>query len=247
MNLIEAGGRQLEYEQIPGHPTIVFLHEGLGSLAMWKDFPRRLVEAANCGALVYSRYGYGSSESLREPRTPDFMHQEAQSALPELLRKLEIDRPILFGHSDGASIALIHAASHPVRGVIALAPHVFVEEAGLRSIREIRANYESTDLSQKLARYHADPESAFRGWNDIWLHPDFRAWNMEDVLPKIAAPVLVIQGIDDQYGTMEQLDRIERGLPSAQFLKLPDCRHSPHIDQADAVIEACVRFISGLC
>ena len=175
------------------------------------------------------------------------MHREAQSALPELLHKLDIDRPILFGHSDGASIALIHAASHPARAVIALAPHVFVEEAGLRSIREIRANYEHTDLRQKLARYHADPESAFRGWNDIWLHPDFRVWNIEDVLPKITAPVLVIQGIDDQYGTMEQLDRIERGLPHAQFLKLPDCRHSPHIDQADAVIEAFVRFISGLC
>jgi len=244
--MIEADGHRIEYETIPGHPTIVFLHEGLGSVAMWKDFPRRLAEAAKCGALIYSRYGYGRSEPLPAPRTPDYLHREAQSALPELLRKLEIDRPILFGHSDGASIALIHAATHPVRGVIVLAPHLFVEEIALAGIRETQVNYDSGDLRKKLARRHDDPDSAFRGWSDIWLHPDFRSWNIEDLLPNIAAPVLAIQGIDDQYGSMEHLERIARHVPRVQLLKFADCRHSPHRDQPDAVIEASARFIAGL-
>jgi pimeloyl-ACP methyl ester carboxylesterase len=246
MPFIEAGGHQLEYEQIPGHPTIVFLHEGLGSIAMWKDFPRRLAEAANCGALIYSRHGYGRSEPLRSPRTPDFMHREAQSTLPDLLRKLAIESPILFGHSDGASIALIHASTHPVRGAIVLAPHLFVEELSLASIREIQSNYASAEVRKKLARYHDDPDSTFHGWSDVWLNPDFRAWNIEQVLPGIAAPVLAIQGLDDQYGSMQHLDRIASYVPHAQLLKLPDCRHSPHIDQPDAVIEASVRFIEAL-
>jgi pimeloyl-ACP methyl ester carboxylesterase len=246
MPSIEASGHQLEYEQIPGNPTIVFLHEGLGSLAMWKDFPRRLAEAAGCGALIYSRHGYGRSEPLRGARTPDFMHREAQSALPDLLQKLEIDRPILFGHSDGASIALIHAATHPVRGSILLAPHLFVEEISLASIREIQSHYDSSDLKDRLARYHDHPDSTFRGWSDIWLNPDFRSWNIENFLPLIASPILVIQGLDDQYGTMEHLERIEQRVPGTQVLKLADCRHSPHIDQPDAVIKTSTCFIAGL-
>lgn len=244
--MIEADGHRVEYETIPGDPVIVFLHEGLGSVAMWKDFPRRLAEAAHCGALIYSRYGYGRSEPLGAPRTPDYMHREAQSALPELLRKLEIDRPILFGHSDGASIALIHAATHPVRGAIVLAPHLFVEEVSLDGIREIQRTYDSGDLRKKLARYHEDPDSAFRGWSDIWLHPDFRSWNIENLLPAIASPLLAVQGIDDQYGSMEHLDRIALNVPRAQLLRLANCRHSPHLDQPDALIEASTRFISGL-
>jgi pimeloyl-ACP methyl ester carboxylesterase len=243
MPFLQAGGHKLEYETIPGHPTIVFLHEGLGSLAMWKDFPLRLAEAAGCGALIYSRHGYGRSEPFDAALTPDFMHREAQSTLPELLTKLAIQRPILFGHSDGASIALIHAAAHPVRGVIVLAPHLFVEEEALTTIRDVQRNYASIDLGKKLARYHADPDSTFRAWSDIWLHPDFRAWNIEDLLPRITAPVLAIQGLDDQYGTMEHLHRIAGHIPGTQLLKLPDCRHSPHVDQPDAVIEASVRFI----
>jgi pimeloyl-ACP methyl ester carboxylesterase len=246
MPTIPAGGHQLEYEQIPGHPTIVFLHEGLGSLAMWKDFPRRLAEAANCGALIYSRHGYGRSQPLHGARTPDFMHREAQTTLPDLLQKLEIDRPILFGHSDGASIALIYAATHPVRGSILLAPHLFVEEIALASIREIQSHYDSSDLKSRLARYHDHPDSTFRGWSDIWLNPDFRSWNIENFLPGISSPVLVIQGRDDQYGTMEHPERIARCVPGTQVLKLADCRHSPHIDQPDAVIKASTSFISSL-
>ncbi len=246
MPVVEAAGHQIEYERIPGYPTIVFLHEGLGSIAMWKDFPRRLAEATHCGALIYSRYGYGRSEPLSAIRTPDFMHREAESTLPDLLRKLEIDRPILFGHSDGGSIALIHAATHPVRGAIVLAPHLFVEEVSLAGIREIQANYDSGDLRKKLARYHDDPDSAFRGWSEIWLNPDFRSWNIENLLPKITTPVLAIQGIDDQYGSMEHLDRIARDVPGARLLKLSNCRHSPHLDQPDAVIEASARFIGSV-
>jgi pimeloyl-ACP methyl ester carboxylesterase len=246
MPFLEADGHSIEYETIPGHPTIVFLHEGLGSVGMWKDFPRRLADAAHCGALVYSRYGYGRSEPIREARTPDFMHREAQGALPDLLHKLGIERPILFGHSDGASIALIHAATHPVRGAILLAPHLFVEEISLASIREIDGHYDSSDLKIRLARYHADPDSAFRGWSNLWLHPEFRDWNIENFLPSITAPVLAVQGIEDQYGTMEHLDRIAQRVPGARLLKLPDCRHSPHLDQPDAVIDASVRFIETL-
>jgi pimeloyl-ACP methyl ester carboxylesterase len=246
MPFIEAGGHQLEYERIPGHPVIVFLHEGLGSLAMWKDFPRRLAQAAHCGALVYSRYGYGRSEPLGAARAVDFMHQEAQTVLPDVLAKLDIHRPILFGHSDGASIALIHAATHPVRGTIVLAPHLFVEEVSIACIRDVQRNYASGDLPKKLARYHDHPDSVFRGWSDIWLHPDFRAWNIESFLPQITSPVLAIQGLDDQYGSMAHLDRIASQVPFTQLLKLPNCRHSAHIDQPEAVIEASARFIAGL-
>ncbi len=245
MPFLEAGGHHLEYETIPGQPTIVFLHEGLGSLAMWKDFPRRVAEGAGCGALIYSRYGYGRSEPFDAALTPDFMHQEAESTLPDLLQKLGIERPILFGHSDGASIALIYAATHPVRGVIVLAPHLFVEAEATSTIRDVQRNYGGVDLGKKLTRYHADPDSTFRAWSDIWLHPDFRAWNIEHLLPRITAPVLAIQGLDDQYGTMEHLHRIAALVPGTQLLKLADCRHSPHIDQPEAVIEASVRFIGA--
>lgn len=241
-------GHRIEYQWIPGDPCIVFLHEGLGSLALWKDFPARVVQAAGCGALVYSRYGYGQSDPLTEPRAVSFMHDEALKTLPDLLDQLGIARPILFGHSDGGSIALIHAggSGRPVRGVIAMAPHVFVEEFGIRSIEAAKRTYATTGLRDKLARYHADPDSAFRGWNDIWLHPDFRAWNIEAYLPRIACPVLAIQGEDDEYGTMEQIDRIQCAIHQVEVLKLARCGHSPHRDQAEAVIERASRFIAAL-
>src|SRR5579885_2229837 len=174
-------GRRIEYEYRGDHkrPTIVFLHEGLGSVAMWKDFPKRCAEAAGCDALIYSRYGYGQSDPIDAPRHPGYMHDEALKTLPELLDKLGIERPILFGHSDGASIVLIHAGAFPVAGVIVLAPHLFVEEIALSGIRGIRSNYDRGELRHRLARYHANPDSAFWGWHDIWLHPDFRRWNIE--------------------------------------------------------------------
>jgi len=207
--------------------VIVFLHEGLGSLAMWKDFPERCARVSGCAALVYSRYGYGESDRLLESRRVNFMHDEALKTLPELLDKLHVEQPILFGHSDGASIALIHAggAGRSVRGLILLAPHVFVEDVAIRSIQAAQQAYQSTDWREKLSRYHSDPDSAFRGWNDIWLHPEFRAWNIEEYLPRIACPILAIQGENDEYGTMEQIERVARLARGVQVLKLRDCRH----------------------
>jgi pimeloyl-ACP methyl ester carboxylesterase len=246
MSFIEAGGHTLEYETIPGDPVIVFLHEGLGSVAMWKDFPRRLAEKTKCGALIYSRYGYGKSDALAPPRGPFYMHQEALEALPELLQKLGIERPILFGHSDGGSIALIYAGSHDARGVIVLAPHVFVEELATEGIQSIRQNYQAGVLRTKLARYHDDPDSAFRGWSEIWLHPNFRNWNIEEFLGSIQCPVLAIQGVNDEYGTMEHLDRIAAQAPNAELLKIENARHSPHIDKAEVVLDAAAAFILKL-
>ncbi len=215
---------------------------------MWKDFPARCVAATGSNALVYSRYGYGQSDPLTAPRAVTFMHDEALKALPELLDQLSIEWPILFGHSDGASIALIHAggSGRPVRGLILMAPHVFVEDFAIRAIAVTKRNYETTNLREKLGRYHDDPDSAFWGWNDIWLHPDFRAWNIEEYLPRIQCPVLAIQGENDEYGTMEQIKRLERGIARVEVLKLQNCGHSPHRDQPDAVIERVVEFYGPL-
>jgi pimeloyl-ACP methyl ester carboxylesterase len=250
-----AGGHRLEYAwhgRSHGRmdrevPPIVMLHEGLGSVALWRDFPQRLAKSTQRRVLVYSRYGYGRSDPLTEPRGVDFMHVEALQALPQLLDALGIGNPVLFGHSDGGSIALIHAARgrRPVSAVIALAPHVFVEAYGLASIAETRRAYFEDDLRERLARRHADVESAFWGWNDIWLHPDFVRWNIEAMLHDIACPVLGIQGLDDQYGTMAQLDRIERGVRNFRRVELRDCGHSPHRDQPEAVLAAAATFLNA--
>jgi pimeloyl-ACP methyl ester carboxylesterase len=246
----DADGHRVEYQLIPGTrpaaPTLVFLHEGLGSIAMWRDFPQQVAAATGCPALVYSRYGYGRSDPLAAPRRPDYLHVEALRALPQLLDRLGIARPLLFGHSDGASIALIHAgaAGRPVAGVIAMAPHVMVEEVALAGIRATVSIYEGpTGFRERLARYHDDVDSAFRGWSDIWLDAAFRDWSIEEFLPRIAVPVLAIQGHDDEYGTMEQIDRIARGATDVETLKLADCRHSPQRDQPVAVIAAVADFV----
>jgi len=227
---------------------VVFLHEGLGCLALWKDFPRQLAHAAGCNALVYSRFGHGTSAPLLEPRAPDFMHDEALIVLPSLLDQLDVQQPVLFGHSDGASIALIHAASaaRAVRGAVLLAPHVMVEDVCVQSIAAARQTYATTDWRERLGRYHADPDGAFRGWCDIWLDPRFRQWNIEELVARIRCPLLAIQGYDDEYGTMEQIERIARLLPDTELLKLQDCRHSPHRDQPAAVIAAATRFIDRI-
>jgi pimeloyl-ACP methyl ester carboxylesterase len=247
---VSAGGHRLEYEWIdvggPHRPTLVLLHEGLGSVAMWRDFPRLLAHATASRVLVYSRYGYGSSDPLKAPHPVGYMHDEAQVTLPQLLDALAIERPFLVGHSDGASIALIHAGSgaRPVAGVVAIAPHVMVEKLSIESIERARNAWRTKPrMRQRLARYHADADGAFRGWNDIWLHPAFRAWNIEAFLPRVACPVLAIQGHDDEYGTLEQLERIERAVPDVRRLHLQDCRHSPHRDQTDAVLAAIGRFV----
>jgi pimeloyl-ACP methyl ester carboxylesterase len=232
-----------------GRPLIIFLHEGLGSLAMWKDFPRQLCDAANLRGLVYSRPGYGRSTPRPEDERwePDFMHRQAFEVLPALRDALHIDGlPWLFGHSDGGSIALLNAAQFPdsLAGLVVVAPHIVVEEFGLSSIRQAREAYTTTDLKQRLARYHDDVDSAFRGWNDIWLDPAFERWNIEAELDSITCPVLAVQGLDDEYGTLEQIRGIARHVPDTRLIELPDCGHSPHRDQPQRLIEAASRFIA---
>jgi pimeloyl-ACP methyl ester carboxylesterase len=256
MQFVHAGGHRLEYRWIdpesrasstPGEsPVLVFLHEGLGSVALWKGFPDAVVQATGSPALVYSRYGYGKSDPLTGPREVDYMHREALEILPELLDVLSIRNPLLIGHSDGASIALIRAgaARSSVRGVVAMSPHVFVEDVSIASIAQAKAAFETTDLPDRLGRYHDDVASAFRGWNDIWLHPDFQRWNIESYLPAITCPVLLIQGEDDQYGTMAQVEAIQRqaGGP-VETVKLAHCGHSPHVDQPEATLHAIEGFV----
>ena len=250
--IVNIAGQGLECVRIgadrPG-PTLVFLHEGLGSVALWRDFPQRVADAMALPALTYSRAGYGRSTGLRAARAPRYMHDEALVTLPALLDALGIVEPILIGHSDGASIALIHAGAkaRPVRALVAMAPHVFVEDLSIAGIEQARHAYESTDLRAKLGRYHADADSAFRGWNDIWLSPAFRDWNIESFLPGVACPLLLIQGRDDEYGTLAQLDAIERQVSGhVESVVLADCRHSPHRDQAQTTLGAIVGFVSTL-
>jgi pimeloyl-ACP methyl ester carboxylesterase len=250
MPFVDVAGHSLEYEWIDGgDPTLVFLHEGLGSIRQWRDFPAHVAQATGRRALVYNRYGYGNSDALAEPRvTVRFMHDEALLALPELLARLKVDAPLLVGHSDGASIALIHAGSgHPVRGLALMAPHVFVEESGVRSIEALRRQFETTDLPERLGRYHRDARRTFYLWNDAWLDPQFRRWNIEEYLPSIAVPVLAVQGDDDEYGTMAQLESIrEKVRGPCEVLELAGCGHSPHRDRPDVVLGALVRFIRGI-
>jgi pimeloyl-ACP methyl ester carboxylesterase len=250
MPSVTCAGHALEYEwlggAVPDTPTLVFLHEGLGSIRQWRDFPLQVVAATGCRALVYSRYGYGQSDVMEEDRAGvDFMHREALDALPELVQKLELGRPILVGHSDGASIALIYAgAGHAVRAVAVMAPHVFVEPICVESIRKANEVFATTDLPQKLGKYHRDPAKTFHLWADAWLDADFPDWNIEAYLPGIACPVLAIQGEDDEYGTMAQLEAIRRGVRDpCELLKLPNCGHAPWRDQPQAVLDALTRFV----
>jgi pimeloyl-ACP methyl ester carboxylesterase len=227
---------------------MVFLHEGLGSLSMWRDFPQQVADACGCEAIVYSRYGYGRSDPLTGKRAPDYMHHEALTCLPQFLDLLNVERPILFGHSDGGSIALIHAgaAQRPVTAAIVMAPHVMVEDVAIDGINRTRQVYVDTDLKQRLGKYHHDPDAVFWGWNDIWLDPAFRAWNIEEYLAPIACPVLAIQGEDDEYATMDQIERIGRQCRDVELAKLADCRHSPHKDQPQQVIAAVTEFVARL-
>lgn len=248
---LRAGGVRLEVRRTgppaAEAPALVFLHEGLGSVSLWKDFPDRLAQATGCGALIYSRAGYGKSDPAPLPRPVRFMHDEA-AILPEILDAAGIRDFILIGHSDGASISLIYAGSSPaagLRGVILEAPHVFTEPHGLESIARAKEAYEIFNLREKLARHHGENvDVAFRGWNDVWLHPDFRAWNIEEYLPAIRAPVLILQGLDDEYGTWKQVEAIERQSSGpVETVALPDCGHSPHREQPEMTLEAMAGFV----
>ncbi len=232
-----------------GRAPLVFLHEGLGSVALWRDFPDKVARRLGAPALVYSRFGYGRSDGLAGKRTPAFMHEEALNVLPPLLEQLGIARPLLIGHSDGASIAILYAAlsMRPVAGLALLAPHVIVEDVTVDSIARVRASYAQTDLRARLAKYHANVDDAFLGWADIWLDPAFRSWSIEQEVAGVAAPMLLIQGEDDEYGTLDQLDRITaRTSTEVSRLVLPRCGHSPHRDQEPAVIDAIAAFAAVL-
>jgi pimeloyl-ACP methyl ester carboxylesterase len=233
-------------------PLAVFLHEGLGSLAMWRDWPQSLCEQLGMRGLVYSRPGYGrSTPRAHDVKWPvDFMTAQARDILPALLDALNIDmrqrqRMWLVGHSDGGSIALLYAALYPgaLAGAVAIAPHVFVEDISVQSIAQTKQLYETTDLRGKLSRYHADVDSAFYGWNDIWLNPAFRQWTIAEELPAIREPLLAVQGHDDHYGTMAQIETIAQRVPHARLVKLDACGHSPHRDAPQALNEAIAAFI----
>lgn len=248
---LEVLGYHLEYRWIgppPGNaPSIVFLHEGLGCVGMWRDFPDRVASAAGCSALVYSRVGYGASDPARGTRPVRFMHDEALDVLPAVLEHFMLERVVLFGHSDGASIALIHAGARlrPVGALVLEAPHVFVEPVTIEGITRIAEGYEKTGLRERLARHHGgNTDSMFRSWTGVWLSPEFREWNIEGYLPAIECPVLVLQGEDDAYGTLRQVDAVVTQVEGpARSLVLAGCGHSPHSERPDVVLEAVARFV----
>lgn len=248
---LDVDGVRLEYAWFgPGPqeaPTLVFLHEGLGCVAMWRDFPAQAVQDTGCGALVYSRVGYGASDPVEVPRPLTYMHIEAREVLPRVLDVAGVRRCLLVGHSDGASIALIYVGSRAdprVEGIAALAPHVFNEKVCVESIAKAREAYESGDLRRRLQRYHGENvDCAFWGWNRAWLDPDFRHWNIEEFLANIRLPVLIIQGQNDQYATYLQVDAIERQVSGpVETVSLHECRHSPHLEQPEFTEDALARF-----
>lgn len=250
---IQVNGRNLEYQLFLPHqidrPTLVFLHEGLGSVSMWGEFPARVATSTGCRTLVYSRYGYGQSEVFDAPRTVNYLHEEALQTLPQLLDKLAIDRPVLIGHSDGGSISIIHAggSNRGVSGLVLLAPHVFVEDISIEGVAKVLKAFETLNLRQKIAKYHRDVETTFWGWCKIWMSPEFRSFNIEEYLAGIHCPVLAIQGMDDEHGTLAQLEAIrDQAAGEVDVLMLADCRHSPHKDQQSATLEAIVEFVSVL-
>jgi pimeloyl-ACP methyl ester carboxylesterase len=250
MREIVVGGRRLEaawHGPAPERaPTLVLLHEGLGCVEMWRDFPARLAECTGYGVLVYSRAGYGKSDSVSLPRPLTYMHEEALNVLPQVLDQAGVRKTVLVGHSDGASIATIYAGGRQdfrVRGIALLAPHFFVEEVGIKSIFAAKEAYEMGNLRERLARYHRDVGTAFWGWNRAWLDPKFRDWRIDEYLPNVRVPILIIQGEDDEYGTKSQFDlaNAETYCP-VETLLLKSCRHAPQFDQPEATLSAITEF-----
>jgi pimeloyl-ACP methyl ester carboxylesterase len=247
----ERDGRRFDYALTPpqaGAPTLVFLHEGLGSVSMWRDFPTRLATCAGCGALVFSRLGHGQSDPEAGPRPPDFLVSEGRATLPALLAGLGLLDVVLVGHSDGGTIALTYLGSgQRARGAIVVAPHVVDEEVTWRAIKRQRAAWPDGRLRAGLARHHRDPDAAFAGWSGHWLSPEFRGWSIVPMLRAITVPLLAVQGAEDIYGTMQQIDEIARASGGPVTLaKLPGCSHDPFRDQPDRMLELCADFIAGL-
>ncbi len=246
------GSQRLEYRMIGPRPdvapTLVLLHEGLGCVGLWNDFPDKLQQATGCGVFVYSRAGYGQSSPVTLPRPLSYMHDEARDTLPALLDAIGFRRGLLIGHSDGASIATIYAGTHQdhrIGGLVLMAPHFFTEDPGIRSIEEARTAYEAGDLRQRLARWHADVDNAFKGWNRAWLDPDFRKWDITEQLAYIRVPVLIVQGEDDQYGTVKQIEIAQQECYCpVEVVLLPGARHSPQRDKPEETLKAISEFVA---
>ncbi|MDP2817541.1 MAG: alpha/beta hydrolase [Polaromonas sp.] len=258
MKFLAIHGTRLELQQIAGpadKAPLVFLHEGLGSVSLWtqrgQSWPQAVCEATGRSGVVYSRRGYGQSAAVPDVRhsgrlTPDYMHREAWEVLPALLAALHMEKPVLLGHSDGASIALLHASRHPVTAGIVMAPHLMVEDIAVQAIAQATTAFESGGLREKLARHHADVESAFWQWNDVWLSEGFRRFDIRPDCVRIGAPLLAIQGLGDEYGTMAQLDELTLAAPQTVQLRLADCGHSPQRDQPERTLKAVAAFLQPL-
>ena len=251
---ISAGGKRLEgrcWGPAPDiAPTLVLLHEGLGSAGLWKDFPERLADRTGYGVFAYSRAGYGASDPAELPRPLDYMTREAVDVLPHVLDAIGFRRGVLLGHSDGASIAALYAGTiedFRVRGLCLISPHFFTEPSGLAAIAEAKVQYETGELRERLARHHGDADNAFRGWNDAWLDPRFKAWNIEEAIAYIRVPVLAIQGDRDQYGTLAQIDALRNGLYSPLDVKIfRGGKHAPHLERPEETVDAVADFLATL-
>lgn len=248
---LKLGSKKIEIQwhnaEITDRPALVFMHEGLGCVKMWKDFPERISDSTGCPGFVFSRFGYGNSDPCSIPWKINFMHTQALTLLPQILKQAEIKTYILIGHSDGGSIGIIFAGSpntKGLKGLITLAAHVFCEQCSVDSIQQAKINYEQHDLKKALKKYHGkNTENAFQGWNDVWLNPNFINWNIEKYLKKIKVPMLAIQGKDDQYGTDKQIASIDGQVNNIESLLLDNCRHSPHHDQPETVLKIMTKFI----
>ena len=265
MNFLTINNARLEVKLIPGSDflaPLVFLHEGLGSVSLWTqrdlDWPQAVCTATGRAGVVFSRRGYGLSESVphwhpgpnsfkgncqKRYLSSDYMHREAWEILPTLLQRLQIQKPVLLGHSDGATIALLHASRFAVSSCIAIAPHVFVEDIAIQAIAKAKIEFESGELRSRLSRHHADVDGAFWQWNDVWLSSDFSHFNIRADCQRISAPLLLIQGLNDEYGTLRQLNEIALVAPHAQQLRLNNCGHSPQRDQAEGTLNAVAEFL----
>lgn len=255
MNFVEIVGTRLEVVSIGGPAglaPLVFLHEGLGSVSLWtqrgRSWPEAVCQATGRAGLVYSRRGYGQSDAVPDVRgggrlAPDYMHREAWEVLPALLAARGIAKPVLVGHSDGASIALLHASRHPLSAAVVMAPHLMVEDVAIRAIAQATTAFESGELRARLARHHADVDGAFWQWNDVWLSEAFRSFDIRPECRRISAPLLAVQGLDDEYGTTAQLDELAEAAPQTVQLRLPGCGHSPQRDQPDATLQAIANFL----